>query len=259
MELTVDARSKSDPGAHSSAVATVITELRSSPLAASPELDVLARCRGAELGDRGGDLASRGSSRCSSRLTARWALANFRAYTVTVSKADKIKEARFFLHQLAETTEVDPFRYVLSAFLSCSRSVMQYAHRDVQGDVVRQAWYDEKMAGSLVLQFFKEERDFNIHERPVSLRSRHTIEARIQVNIAASLSVTVRRADGSVEELGGTEPTTRPNPIPSPGKHTVQYFFKGWEPQDVIELCRMYVDELAAVIADGLALGYILP
>jgi hypothetical protein len=136
---------------------------------------------------------------------------------------------------------------------------MQYAHRDVQGDAGRVAWYDEKMAGSLVLQFFKDERDINIHERPVSLRSRHTIEARIQVNIAASLSVTVRRADGSVEELGATEPKHRPEPLPSPGKHTVQFFFSGWEPQDVVELCRMYVDELEAVVADGLSLGYIEP
>lgn len=116
-----------------------------------------------------------------------------------------------------------------------------------------------KDGGSLVLQYFKDERDFNIHERPVSGRSRHTIEARVQVHIAASLSVTVRRADGSVEELGATEPTTRPDAIPSPGKHTVRYFFTDWEPLGVIELCQMYVDELAAVVADGLALGYIVP
>lgn len=175
-----------------------------------------------------------------------------------MSKADKIAEARFFLQEMKATDERDRFRFMLSGFLSAARSVLQYAHRDVEGNLPGRQWYDDTMSASLVLSFFKDERDFNIHRRPVAVLSQTTVEARIQINVRASVAITVRHADGSVEELGSTEPPTpAPVPPPTPAKVTTRYFFTDWSPQDVVEVAEMYVDELDAVVTDGLARGFI--
>jgi hypothetical protein len=58
------------------------------------------------------------------------------------------------------------FRHDLSAFLNSARSVLQFAHKEAKPKPGGQAWYDSQIASSLVCQFFKDERDRNIHEKP---------------------------------------------------------------------------------------------
>src|ERR1700690_2760273 len=95
-----------------------------------------------------------------------------------MSKADKIAEGRFFLLLMQHAEERDPFRYCLSAFLSAVRSVLQYAHKDAARNPAAHALYESVMAASLVLSFFKDKRNFNIHEAPVP----------VQMHVAVGLS-----------------------------------------------------------------------
>lgn len=83
--------------------------------------------------------------------------------------SDKLLEARYFIEQMISNEAHHlPFKYNLSAFLSASRSVMQLLHAkgfSVQGF---QAWYDQQMLDPL-LRFFRNTRDFSVHEGQLSL------------------------------------------------------------------------------------------
>src|SRR5690348_16558935 len=74
--------------------------------------------------------------------------------------------------QKDNTTEGDAereFRYILSAFLSAARSVLQYARKEVESDPQKLKWYDDLMAHSRELPYFKDKRNTNIHRHPLKL------------------------------------------------------------------------------------------
>jgi len=63
----------------------------------------------------------------------------------------KIGEAKFFLARMEESLhDRETFRYYLSAFLTASRSVIQYV-REESRSKGRQQWYEETIAGNDVL------------------------------------------------------------------------------------------------------------
>ena len=73
-----------------------------------------------------------------------------------MNELEKIREAEYFLGRMTEEREIrDAFRFNLSAFLSASRSVLQYALEAARQQPGGQAWYDAHMAASKILTFFK--------------------------------------------------------------------------------------------------------
>ena len=65
----------------------------------------------------------------------------------------KIGEAKFFLAKMSESVhDREAFRYYLSAFLNAARSVTKYA-REESKTKGRQEWYDETIAGNVVLSY----------------------------------------------------------------------------------------------------------
>jgi hypothetical protein len=95
-------------------------------------------------------------------------------------EAEKIEEAEFFYAHLvnvekSRSANPDTFKFFLSAFLSAARSVLQYAHREAVGKPGGRGWYKGAVS-SVVLQYFKDKRDDNIHVEPVTVRNNDCIE-----------------------------------------------------------------------------------
>ena len=77
---------------------------------------------------------------------------------------DKLQEALFFYKKMEESVEVNfAFKYFLSAFLSASRSVLQYLLEEVKGETGGQYWYDNKISKSDILKFEPEEANMDRH------------------------------------------------------------------------------------------------
>ena len=82
----------------------------------------------------------------------------------------KLDEAKYFLArmQLAQASrEERTFTFEASAFLSAARSVLLYACDEAKGNG-KQAWYDAWVSRDESLRFLRDERDENIHRRPVA-------------------------------------------------------------------------------------------
>jgi len=84
----------------------------------------------------------------------------------------KIAEAEYFLARMEENRDShEYFYYNLSAFLSASRSVLQFALEEAKIKAGGQAWYDQIMqANTVLLGFMRDRRDENIHKECVGLK-----------------------------------------------------------------------------------------
>ena len=68
------------------------------------------------------------------------------------NELEKIREAEYLLGRMTEEREIrDTFRFNLSAFLSASRSVLQYAVKAARQHPGGQAWFDAHMGASKIL------------------------------------------------------------------------------------------------------------
>ena len=146
---------------------------------------------------------------------------------------------------------------MLSAFLSATRSVLQYILLDVENhDGVRRPrfcphcnqqigstrsgtgpalrWYDSLYADTSVgpiLQFFKVERDNNIHFDPVDPKSQGIVHV----------------------SSGAFNPTTKAFVAPGPMQYAViSITFADWAgPENIIELCEKYLSQVVNAVQDG--------
>ena len=165
---------------------------------------------------------------------------------------DKFEEARFFLGCMASCTENPDFRYYLSAFLSAARSVLQYTHTEAMKQQ-KQCWYDQQVGGNKILDFFKCQRNINIHQHPVA--SKLTISAIDSVQVTDSLKVTVRRSDGTREIY--EDPPTPPEP-PKTVETTTKWRFVDWKGCEcILKLSNLYLSELSAFLKAARAKGII--
>lgn len=167
----------------------------------------------------------------------------------------KLAEAKYFYDRmLAEFDNRENLTYNLSAFLSAARSVLQYALKEVRAKTGGQQWYDEHIAKSSVLSFFKDKRDINIHFESVKPVQHTKITATATVYVSASVHVVHRDKNGNVLYESPPE-VTKPKPRepePPPVVRT-EYRFADWTgSEDLITLSQMYLDELHRVVEDGI-------
>ena len=178
-------------------------------------------------------------------------------------EADKLEEAEYFLKQMVSVAEDrKAHKHNLSAFLSASRSVLQFASKEATFRSAGQAWYDSQVTGNPVVNFFKDRRDVSIHAepiRPIKEIQVH-IEETLHVDIAAE-AVVIR--NGSVLP---SEPQRQASPLlegthrPYPSKVTMleAYRFSEWNgTEDVPTLCRMYLVQLHKIVTDGQSKGFL--
>ena len=172
----------------------------------------------------------------------------------------KLAEARYFhSRMLAELNDRKRFIYNLSAFLSSARSVLQYACKEAKTKTGGQQWYDNHIAGSPVLSFFKDERNINIHTEPVKPVQHTNVALTTTVHLSASVSITHLDANGNV--LYQSHPETREPELRTPDTPpvvTTRYKFADWAGgEDIVALSQMYLDELQHVVEDGIRDGFL--
>lgn len=172
----------------------------------------------------------------------------------------KFAEAQYFYSRmLAELNAREAFTCNLSAFLSSARSVLQYALEEAKTKTNGQQWYDNHIAGSDVLRFFKCKRDINIHTKPVKPARQTNVVLTSTVHISGSLSIRHLDANGNVLYQSPPEtPKPEPKTPDTQPAVTTQYKFADWPgSEDVMTLCQMYLDELQRVVEDGVRKGYL--
>ena len=127
---------------------------------------------------------------------------------------DKLQEAKYFYEKMTESVDFPPiFGYNLSAFLSASRSILQYLLKDVKTQKKGKVWYDDLIKNSKYAKYFRDKRDTNIHQNILQTKKG------IDIN---------------------------------KGQIKIIYYFKDWKnSEDIIQLCNNYLNELQAFLQDG--------
>jgi len=172
----------------------------------------------------------------------------------------KLSEAQYFYSKMIkENATRENFCYEMSAFLVAARSVLQHALEEAKNKHGGQKWYDTIVSKSIILSFFKNKRDFNIHEGLISLRTDCTVMIGEEIGIHDSISVVLQDKDGNVigkfDTSGSPPETDKPKPTVI-GKY--QHFFDDWKgKEDILELCKIYINELELLISDGISNKFI--
>ena len=172
----------------------------------------------------------------------------------------KFKEVEHFYSKMIEEQEHrENFEYNLSAFLSSTRSILLYALREAETKPGGKQWYDNRISSSPVLKFFKDKRDINIHKEPIQPLVHFKIGPTGTIRPSGSISITAQDKDGNIKQQYSSD---KPDPIQKESKapefKEIKYRFNDWGgSEDVLTLCRMYVQELENVIKDGVNKGSI--
>ena len=172
---------------------------------------------------------------------------------------DKLDEAKYFLSQVIDSRDNPTiFKFNLSAFLTAARSVLQYAHREAS-DGAAKAWYESSIAGDPLLQFFKDERDLNIHTTPADPSVSVDITSGDTMHLTESTVVTKydehRRLMESISIPPDETPARHEGPRDS---KAYRYIFDDWgEQHEVVTLAEQYLRSLERLVADGVLKGHI--
>jgi len=178
-----------------------------------------------------------------------------------VHERQKLSEARHFLDRLrAATNTPDEFRFELSALLTAARSVLQYALEEAMTRPGGQRWYEDQQKANPVMKFLKDERDDNIHSKPVRPSMSVDVQARQTIGFSDSVSFKLTNAEGRLvqESVGSADPGPQATPD-SPAEVLFTHTFSNWpDPNgEVVYLCELYVLSLAAFVNEGIGHGFI--
>jgi len=173
----------------------------------------------------------------------------------------KLEESKYFFSRMSETkNETVGFIYNLSAFLSASRSVLQYTLKEAKVKDGGSKWYYDYVLSNPILKFFRDKRDLNIHEKPVRPHATHKIMITETLHISDSVSIIIKDKDGNIKEQFTTpeEPKLISEDKECPVISETEYRFKDWGGgEDVITLCRLYLEKLETLVKDGIEKGLI--
>jgi len=143
---------------------------------------------------------------------------------------NKIDEAQYFLDRMGVTEgALKELTYNLSAFLSASRSVLQYALRGARTTPGGEAWYRSQLSQWPIVALLKERRDVSIHSQPVRPAQRLIIRSRRNHSIGSA-------ASGPA--------------IPASVK--VYLAFDGDRSgEELLATCKSYLEAIKAIVTDG--------
>lgn len=167
---------------------------------------------------------------------------------------EKLLEARYFLDRMVENqAERNAFKYNLSAFLSAARSVTLIMQKEFVGVPRFADWYidqQDKMRADDMMKVLKDKRDVTIHEQPVDLHACVEVSITEHITVTDSVSVTIIRADGTVEQRNSMPPS--PPPAPTKTESTVKWrwFFDEVPDTDVITVCKEYISKLESIVTE---------
>lgn len=165
----------------------------------------------------------------------------------------KLNEAKYFLSQMKNSIEKpEVFEYNLSAFLSASRSILQYSYEESKNNG-KQKWYDDFVNSSSFIKYFKDKRDTNIHYIPIKTLQRHEFST----ILIPSLTVTIKtiNKDEKVKDNVKNEKSLEGS---NKSEYKMRIHFKDWNgEEDVLELCAKYLNELLLFLEEGINKKYI--
>jgi len=171
---------------------------------------------------------------------------------------NKINEAKYFLAQMTTLVNSrEEFTYNLSAFLAAARSALQYALEEAKIKTGGQKWYERQVTDRQIVKFFKGKRDINIHSKPILPSAKIGVAVKGTVHLSVIFEATIKRKDGSTEEVKSTES----NPASTPSKEnettvTYEHYFSDWKGnEDVLNLCDAYINEVETIVSDGKSKG----
>ena len=177
----------------------------------------------------------------------------------------KLKEAKYFYDEMvAHRNQRDEFIYNLSAFLSCARSVLQYAHKEAENKNNGKQWYDQHISVKPVVRFFRDKRDVNIHQEPVepdtteiTTSNRITPSGSMQevtVNLIPSAHPSISHHTYTFSELNQPMTYTPKQQAQTAASKSTWYTFGDWPgSEDALALCQQYIQELESIINDGIS------
>jgi hypothetical protein len=175
-----------------------------------------------------------------------------------VYETDKLSEAGYFLERMAEAEargDRVALKNCLSAFLSASRSVLQYAHVEAAAKS-QLPWYEKAVVADSCIAFLRDERNTNIHERPAAPVEVTSVEQGGRLGFAGALDAVVRNRDGALKEARALSSTTASPGVEAATTVTSEFFFLNWAgAETAVALCRRYLRALEAVVKDGRARG----
>lgn len=153
----------------------------------------------------------------------------------------KIREASYFLRQMEACSEKpEEFRFNLSAFLTSSRSAVQYVLEEAKRQQ-KQMWYDNYMNNTQFMKYFKDKRDFNIHEKNVPLTR----------NVDLSISIVGTKIIVDKKEKKYFTPSKETKETKSKKKASNFEFTDYPGQEDVLTLSAKYLKELKDFILDA--------
>ena len=177
-----------------------------------------------------------------------------------MSKKAKIKEAEYFLARMKEEHDNrESFDFNLSAFLSAARSVLQYAGKEAKAKKGGQQWHDNWISASPILKFFKCKRNINIHDEPVKPSAHFHDTITDTVYISGSISIVHKDKDGKIiSEYSSEPPKVKPKKPETSIEQKVMYKLSDWTgDEDVLTLCKKYIQELEKVVKNGMSKEFI--
>ena len=178
-----------------------------------------------------------------------------------MNESKKIQEADYFLSQIRLVfTDHQTFQNNLSAFLSASRSALQYTYKESiskpgGGPVV---W--RLHAVRPVLKFLKEKRDCNIHRAPITPSAKITITDTFDAsNIRDFLTIRLTDKEGNIiRETECNCPDLERPPTELESSVEFSYLFDDWSgTEDCITLSTRYLDRIRVIVADGVTHGFL--
>jgi len=144
---------------------------------------------------------------------------------------DKFQEAEFFLEKVeTETASVPHLKYYISAFLSASRSVLQYIYDEVKDTPNHLSWY--KKSSTQITKFMKCIRDDNIHYEPISLNGE-------MIAHVPPINLNTFEAEGE-------------------GFIEIKFWFPDWKGTEEGKLlCKKYLEDINNILDEGKQLNYL--
>ena len=158
----------------------------------------------------------------------------------------KLQEAKYFYQQMLITKKaINPFRYNLSAFLTSSRCVLQYTRKSAK-NIGKEDWYNRYVSNNWILKYFRQKRNYNIHEKPNTLMQTFSME----------LYITGTKVITTPE---GKKKYLRPKKSKKKSKTVYGDFqFYDWVGSEtVLQLCKKYIRELAIFLETAKTQGII--
>lgn len=172
---------------------------------------------------------------------------------------DKLDEAGYFLAGMTESVEdPDALRFELSAFLSSSRCVLQYALEEAKTRPGGQAWFDAYASTDPAIRFFRDKRNLSIHTRPVVPAATINVVAMDVAHFSEAVLIQVFDDKGNlISERASGSPAPPPAASPPPSVSRV-YNFPDWPgSEDVLQLCGDYIRALEAIVSEGRSRGFL--